>query len=173
MGDFNDLNIDSICSLCDLKQEVKTITRDRATLDLILTNKNNNFYEAPISLPKIRGSDHFPVLCIAKKYVPPKTVKKVIKIRKFPNSAKLQFGAWITSLGWGELCDMSQVNDRVSYFTDMLWKVIDIYFPLTSVVISSTDKEWVTPEIKKLISGRQKAHFEGRIELRDSLAKKN
>ena len=163
MGDFNDLKIDSICSLCDLKQEVKTITRDRATLDLILTNKNNIFYEALISLPKIRGRDHFPILYIAKGYVPPKTVKKIIKIRKFPNSAKLQFGAWITRFGWRELCEMSQVNDRVGYFTDLLWKVIDIYFPLTNVVISSTDKEWVTPEIKKLISGRQKAHFEGRI----------
>ena len=51
--------------------------------------------------------------------------------------------------------------------------LINIYFPLTNVVISSTDKEWVTPKIKKLISGRQKAHFEGKIELRDSLAKKN
>ena len=172
MGDFNDLPIDSICSLCDLKQEVKTITRDRATLDLILTNKNNNFYEAPISLPKIRGSDHFPILYIAKRYVPPKTEKKIIKIRKFPNSAKLQFGAWITNFEWRELCEMAQVNDRVGYFTDLLWKVIDIYFPLTNVVIASTDKEWVTPKIKKLISGRQKAHFEGKIELRDSLAKK-
>ena len=159
MGDFNDLPIDSICSLCDLKQEVKTITRDRATLDLILTNKNNNFYEAPISLPKIRGSDHFPILYIAKRYVPPKTVKKIIKIRKFPNSAKLQFGAWITRFGQRELCKMSQVNDRVGYFTDLLWKVIDIYFPLTNVVISSTDKEWVTPEIKKTNFWKAKGTF--------------
>ena len=38
-------------------------------------------------------------------------------------------------------------------------------------MISSTDKEWVTPKIKDLFSKRQKAHFEGKFEIRDSLAK--
>ena len=45
------------------------------------------------------------------------------------------------------------------------------YFPLKNVVVSSTNKEWVTPKIKSLISKRQKAHFEGKLEIRDSLAK--
>ena len=51
--------------------------------------------------------------------------------------------------------------------------MIGIHFPLTRVVIASTDKEWVTPKFKKLVAEKQKAHFEGKIELRDSLAKKN
>ena len=37
---------------------------------------------------------------------------------------------------------------------------------------SSTDKEWVTLEIKALIRKRQKAHMQNEFELRDSFYKK-
>ena len=172
MGDFNDLPTRSLCSTCDLKQEVKVPTRGDATLDLILTNRKIELYQEPISLPKIGGGDHFPVLYIPKKYIPPKNIKKIIEIRKFLKSTIILFGAWITRVNWSWLNDIHDVNDKVKYFSSILWKMIDRYFPLVKVVISSTDKEWVTPKIKELINKRQKAHMEGLSELRDSLAKK-
>ena len=49
--------------------------------------------------------------------------------------------------------------------------MVDHFFPLSNFVISSTDKEWVTPKIIDLIAKRQKAHMEGKCELRDRLAK--
>ena len=87
MGDFNDLPIKSICKTCGFKQVVDVPTRGDATLDLILTNISNDFYEKPISLPKIGEGDHFPVLYKAKKYIPPKDIKQFIEIRRFPKSA--------------------------------------------------------------------------------------
>ena len=161
MGDFNDLPIDSISAVCEFKQVVKVITRGEATLDLILTNKSNSLFEEPVSLPKIGDGDHFPILYLPKNYVPPKSIKKIVNMRKFPKSTKNHFGAWISSFEWGQLYDISEVNDKISYFSVLLWKVIDIYFSLLKFVISSTDKEWVTPKIKDLFSKRQKAHFEG------------
>ena len=62
MGDFNDLNIDELCDACKLKQVVKVPTRKNATLDLILTNNSNDFYESPSTLPSIGGSDHDSVI---------------------------------------------------------------------------------------------------------------
>ena len=62
MGDFNDLNVDEICEICRFQQVVKVPTRNEATLDLILTNISNIYYEDPISLPKIGDGDHFCVL---------------------------------------------------------------------------------------------------------------
>ena len=44
MGDFNDLKINAICNACALNQVVKVLTRKKATLDLILTNKTNEFH---------------------------------------------------------------------------------------------------------------------------------
>ena len=54
MGDFNELCVDEICASCDLNQIVKIPTRNDATLDLILTNNDNKFYNNPVSLPRIR-----------------------------------------------------------------------------------------------------------------------
>ena len=51
--------------------------------------------------------------------------------------------------------------------------MIDIFSPLKKVVLLSTDKEWVTTKLKYLISKRQKAHFEEKFKVRDSLAKQN
>ena len=76
MGDFNDLPIDTICSVCDFKPEVDVPTREKKILDLIITNKNNMFYKKPINLPKIGEADHFPVLYKPKEYQNPKTSKK-------------------------------------------------------------------------------------------------
>ena len=52
-GDFNDLAVDEICNACNLHQVVKTNTRNNATLDLIMTNNDNDYYNEPRSLPKI------------------------------------------------------------------------------------------------------------------------
>ena len=50
--------------------------------------------------------------------------------------------------------------------------MIDKFFPLRSVTTASDDKEWITPEIKNLISERQKAHKSKNFDLRNHLSKK-
>ena len=129
MGDFNDLPISTICTFCDFKQEVKVNTRGEAILDLILTNRSNNLFEEPSSLPKFGDSDHFPILYLPKKYVPPKNVKIIEKRRKFPKSSKNQFGAWITRFNWRQFYDISDPKDKIGYFTVLLWKMTDIFSP--------------------------------------------
>ena len=172
MGDFNDLPIESICSVCDFKQEVKVPTRGDKTLDLIMTNKNNEFYEEPITLPKIGDADHLPVLYIPKEYIAPKTLKKTIEIRKMPNSGIKGSGTWISSCDWKELAEIEDPNEAVKHFSTTTWSMVNRYFPLSKVVIANTDKEWITPKIKELISEKQKAHFKKCFYERDSLAKK-
>ena len=51
-----------------------------------------------------------------------------------------------------------------------MWIMIDKFFPLVAVMSSSNDREWMTPNIKRLISERQKAHLTGNYDLRDYLA---
>ena len=171
MGDFNDLPIGSICTSCDFKQEVKVPTRGNAILDLILTNSKHELYEEPISIAKIGDGDHFPILYKTKKYNAPKNIKKIINIRKYPDSSIREFGAWMSKADWEHLNDIPDVNDRVKLVSTITWQMVDHCFPLIKVETSSTDKEWVTPKIKSLIMKRQKAHMEGRFELRNILAK--
>ena len=67
---------------------------------------------------------------------------------------------------------IQNVNDKVDYFSTITWLMIDKYFPLRPVAISSTDKEWMTPKVKELILKRQKAHLSGDYDVSKHLAKK-
>ena len=172
MGDFNDLNIDEICEICRFHQVVKVPTRKEATLDLILTNVSNVYYEDPISLPKIGDGDHFCVLYSPKNYEKPKLLREKIKTRIYKKSSMQQFGNWITKFNWSEQFQMSDVNEKEQYCYDMVWQNIEKYFPLVKVNKSNTDKEWITPELKDLFSKRQRAHKEGKYDLSVYLADK-
>ena len=172
LGDFNDLRIEDICETCSLKQVVKVPTRREATLDLILTNVDNILYEDPITLPSIGKSDHFCVIYVPKKYVKKESTKQKIKIRKFKESSKRGFGSWITKFDWSLLFQIKCVNEKVLYFSTITWLMIEKYFPVQTITISSSDKEWMTVKIKDLISQRQKAHKAEKLELENVLAKK-
>ena len=89
MGDFNDLKTNEIRNACSLKQVVKVPTRKNATLDLILTNKSNNLYKEPITLPSISTSDHLCVLYELIAYT-----NSIMKKLKFLKSVMIAFGAW-------------------------------------------------------------------------------
>ena len=172
MGDFNDLPIHEICTTCELKQIVKDPTRKEAILDLILTNINNDLFENPKTMPKIGDADHYSLLVKPKNYVKPKTENIKIKMRKYPKSAMIGFGNWITTFDWSQLVSLTDVNDKTDYFSTMSWSMVEKYFPLSTVKLTNVDKEWMTPYVKSLISQRQKAHFNKNNELRDCLDKK-
>ena len=171
MGDFNDLKVNVICSACSLNQVVKVPTRKEAILDLILTNITNNFYKKPITLPSIGTSDHLSVL-----YEPvanPRTnlEKKKIIIRKYHKSAMIAFGSWLIKFDWSVLLSISDVNLKVAYFFEIMWIMIDKYFPPVKVVTTQNDNPWITSKIKSLIAKRQKAHKSKNFCTRNQLAK--
>ena len=172
LGDFNDLNIIDLCEICLLKQVVEVPTRNDAILDLIMTNLDNDLYKDPVTLPKIGNSDHLCVLYVPKDYVKKENLKKKIMPRKFKKSAIIAFGSWITKFDWSILFQIKDVNQKVLYFATITWLMVEECFPLQKIIISSTDKEWMTPKIKDLISQRQKAHKAKNFELKNYLDRK-
>ena len=172
LGDFNDLKIDDICQTCSLHQVVNIPTRKDATLDLILTNVNNNLYTDPISLPGIGKSDHLCVVYVPRNFVIHENTKKKIMFRKFKDSAIREFGSWITTFDWSLLFQINDVNEKVLYFTTITWVMIEMCFPVQTITISTSDQEWMTLKIKELIKQRQKAHKAKNFELTKILRNK-
>ena len=172
LGDFNDLNIIDICQSCALKQVVKVPTRNNAILDLIMTNQDNSWYKDPISLPSIDNSDHLCVLYVPKKHTKPEIIKKKILIREFKKSAILEFGEWLVNFDWSYLFEINDVNLKVEYFCTVTWLMINKFFPTKQVTINSSDKDWITPKIKRLIDQRQKAYLAKKFELSKQLSRK-
>ena len=48
-------------------------------------------------------------------------------------------------------------NEKVAYFSTVTWLMIEKYFPVQKITISSSDKEWMTVKIKDLISQKTKS----------------
>ena len=67
---------------------------------------------------------------------------------------------------------MKDVDKKNCIFLNITWLMIDLFFPIKKIKFFSSDKEWITPNIKNLIKQRQKAHFAGKIDLRNHLVKK-
>ena len=82
----------------------------------------------------------------------------------------LEFGAWIANFNWIVLFRIKDVNDKVAYFSKITWLMVEELFPLEKIIISDSDKEWMTTKIKKLILLRQEAHNANLIEQREHFA---
>ena len=110
---------------------------------------------------------------MCQKYVKHENTKNTIMVRKFKHSAMCEFSSWITNFDWSILFQIECVNKKVQYFSTITWLMIDKFFPVQKIKISSSDKEWITVKIKDLIAQRQKAHKANNFDLKNILAKKS
>ena len=116
-----------------------------------MMNKSNGIYKEPTTLSSIRDSDHLCVLLHPKNPVKSNIIKEKIGIRKFKESSILAFFFWLTRFDWSELFLLEDVNDKVAYFTSITWIMAEKYSRFLPITVTNTDKEWITPKIKKYI----------------------
>ena len=156
LGDFNRTEIGPICRSHALSQVVNKPTRENATLDLIITNLKR-FYEDPSVRSPVGCSDHVTIYWSPKQghhiqcSVQKRTVRPLIKSRMY------EFGRWITSYAWEEVLSGNSTQDKADAFYATLNTAIETHFPSKVVKIHSSDKPWITPEMKNLIKKRQTA----------------
>ena len=91
--------------------------------------------------------------------------------RTFLKSNITQFGSWITHYDWKDVVEEENAITKVTLYENAIWEKIDMYFPEKMVKLTSSDKPWITVEIKQKILHRQRAHENKRIEERDRIAK--
>ena len=164
LGDFNKLDIASICRLSGLIQVVKTPTRGQAILDNILTNQKDLYHEPQISTP-IGLSDHNSVTWHPLKPSKKTNVNHKRVIRPIRDSDQRAFGRWITSYNWEGVEAATTTEEKTSSFYEVLNTAIDFFFPSKVISSHGNDKPWITPELKSLIIKRQKAFSSGKLSL--------
>ena len=52
----------------------------------------------------------------------------------------IEFGAWIARFNWILLYRISDVNEKVAYFSEITWLMVEKLFPLQKVVLSNNDR---------------------------------
>ena len=83
--------------------------------------------------------------------------KKTRVIRPFGDSSVRASGTWIQNQSWNEV----YVSEGPQAKTDALYSILkegmDVHLPTKLIHIHNSDKPWITPYIKNLISERQTA----------------
>ena len=114
-------------------------------------------YNDPEILPAIGQSDHMSVLLhpVSNDHRP-NTITKVW-VRKRKQSNMQAFGRFLLDLNWNVLSQLPDCQKMCDLFYDIILMGLDTIFPQKPVKLHCRDKVWITPEIKLLISQRQKA----------------
>ena len=156
MGDFNQFDTKRLCRNSSLKQIVKKPTRGKATLDMILTNMKH-WYEEPEIFPAIGQSDHMSIMLHPLDQSCRINTKTKVWIRKRNPSNMQAFGRFLSNLDWSILSQLPSCQSMCDLFYDIINVGLNTIIPPKSVKLHCRDKAWITPEIKSLISQRQKA----------------
>ena len=76
-----------------------------------------------------------------------------------PNRKVVREKLW--QVNWSPLFHSQPCDDQFLFFTDIINEIIETSLPLRRVKTDSSDKPWITPEIKTLIAKRQRAWSRG------------
>jgi hypothetical protein len=78
-------------------------------------------------------------------------------VRKRNPSNMQAFGRFLSNLDWSVLSRLSSCQSMCDLFYDIILMGLDTIILPKAVRLHCKDKAWITPEIKSLISQRQKA----------------
>ena len=171
-GDFNRLDITEILdSYGGLKQVISLPTRESATLEILLTDLHTMFHP-PTTLPPLqvdtdkigKDSDHNVVV-----FAPISNVqyrldrtKKTVTTRPVLDSQVLKFEQELAQFPWAAAFENKSADEQTDIFHAFLKDNLDKYFPEKVVKISSMDKKWMTPVLKRLHRKMQREYYHKR-----------
>ena len=160
-GDFNQFKHRQLCSSFSLKQIVKRPTRGSNVLDKIFTNVSK-FYNVPDVVPPVGFSDHNSILLTPLNHC--KNSRTVRFIRDAHHANRSLIAEILSHINWSPMYHMNSCNDQFQYFSSVVNDIIEKYLPLKRMKVDSSDKPWISPEIKVLISKRQAAWNSGNMD---------
>ena len=161
-GDFNNFDIcDSVSDYNDIEKILSPPTRGNATLDVVATNFEVDDIRTAPPLCNQAGtlSDH--AVLVVEVFAPHLHVYEWIKFRTrtITPGASDAFTSAFAAVDWeseiGDMTDPSMMTERLHSITERL---NDTHFPWREVRFKSTDKPWITEQVKRKIRQRKRAY---------------
>lgn len=160
-GDFNKKDVSSaINDFPEIKCLRTGATRNGAQLDLVYTNFDSKVRESRV-LPPLESndgessSDHSIVYVTSNFPKVHRFKKRTITFRPYTRRGEELFGRMLASTDWSFLHDC---HDRAAALGKRLDEFTSIAFPQKTRVIKSTDKPWITKEIKQLARRKRREY---------------
>ena len=159
--DFNKFNNKAQARNYQLKPLAKIPTRGNNTLDQLFTNLQD-YHQEPTAFPPFGLSDHVTVITMPGLRLESKSQRKSLKTRDKRPRSVAALGRFLVAVPWEQALDHhSSCDDKLSNITDIINYGLNTIMPERSVKIHQTDRPWLNPDLKRLISKRQKAFASG------------
>lgn len=161
-GDFNRLDVHRLLPQFRMRQLVRVPTRGDQTLDLILTNLPHLYDKNSVeTCPPFGLSDHNVVLLHPKNRPSVVSSRRTVSKRDTRRNRKNELGRYLSSCDWSILDSLTNCDEKVTLFTDLIRIGLDCIMPLQTFKLHINDQPWVTAEFKNLIKLRQRAFVKG------------
>ena len=157
-GDFNQFKHRQLRNSFNLKQVVKHATRGTNILDKLFTNISK-YHKCPEVIAPLGFSDHNSILFKPVKHYGNSRSFRMVRDAR-PSNHRL-VGELLSKTNWTPLYRMQSCNNQFQYFSSTINSIVEEYLPLRRVKVDSSDKPWITPIIKNMISKRQTAWSKG------------
>ncbi len=86
----------------------------------------------------------------------PHNCKQTITFRKFKNVKKEDLLADIESAPWKDVYEAADMDGKLNQFNTIITKLMDKHAPIVTATVSTRSQPWMTADIKKLMSRRDK-----------------
>ncbi len=153
-GDFNHMK-DTLLKRYPLRQIVKSPTHGKSILDCVYTNLHQ-YYPTPSTHPGLGLCHHLLVCCTPHDVLPNKASSTILR-RSNKHSDKAMLVSKLCDVNWNPLYRLPTCTEQLQYFLEKITALLSTYLPLKTITIYETDKPWVTPDYKCMITSRQKA----------------
>ena len=166
-GDFNQFDIQPLCSVLNVHNIVNAPTRlgSNSTLDYVLLSPNLvDCYSLSVEAP-FANSDHKTLICIPSHVIEKKYFhKKLVYDCRRSNISNLV--DCISSIDWQMLIYSDiDVNAKCNIFHDTVYDCFTSCIPSYVVYASNTEPPWFNPVLKVLINRRWEAFRSGDLNL--------
>nr|CAH7729450.1 unnamed protein product [Callosobruchus chinensis] len=169
VGILGDINIDLLqdhsvldcISSYDFVSQINEPTRitpsSATCIDVIFTNSGLSELVAGVGVYLTDDiSDHHAIFCHLKLDII-KTQPKIITYRDFKNFSKDLFLEDLNLVPWYQTYYMNNIEDKISFLTTKILQLFEIHAPVVRARITKPYAPWLTPNLKKMMSERDKA----------------
>ena len=146
-GDFNKLDLSS------LQDEGLSIlptppTRQDATLDLLLTNRDDLIENSTTFIPTLK-TDHLGIIMQPTTKIPPTRTKA--HYRNYSNKNKDAFSTALHNFDFTHILQITQADAAAETLDNTLCNLVTTAFPIKTITMSDRDPSWITPRTKAKI----------------------
>ena len=136
-GDFDQLDLKSLCRIFNLKRLVHGPTRGNNTLDQILTNMAS-IYNAAVHLSPLGKSDLQRLLVKAKIQVKVKPILRNVRTMRPRNIAVLTIR--LNEQNWNQVLNARDVDQKVDIFTQHMTSILGGTMPIKRMQMHPSDR---------------------------------